>query len=376
LSGKNRVREFVGNRDKLDFYKFSISGQQSLSLKLKSSRFSNVKFELLNSSGTVINNAGQANGRTKPINVTLQTGTFYIRVRSKSKNAVRYSLVSDASAPTILPPGGTPPGGTPPGGTPPGGTPPTPTPVVPVDVGPLTGTQSFPKQVVGGADNRSDFYRFSLPQIGSFNATVSNVVGSATMALYFDSNGNGVADTTEDISSLRGRGSNSTSTPVSAAALPVGNYILEVESSGFNDTAGYDLTLSTTPNPGNVPTDPGSEAPTAFPLGNLPNTLTAKDYVGALDGTDVYQFSVTSNVTANINIGSLSESRVSATLYRDINGNNLLDSGERLEGRNFSSTGGAAQTISRALSTGSYFLSVERTFSFDNVAYTLTIQGS
>jgi hypothetical protein len=62
LSGKNRVREFVGKKDKLDFYKFSISGQQSLSLKLKSPRFSDINFSLINSSGATISNAGRANG--------------------------------------------------------------------------------------------------------------------------------------------------------------------------------------------------------------------------------------------------------------------------------------------------------------------------
>jgi hypothetical protein len=373
LSGKNRVRQIVSRKDKLDFYKFTISGQQSLSLNLKSPRFSDINFSLLNSSGATIRNASRANGRIRPINVTLQTGTFFIRVRSVSRNPVRYSLVSDASVPTTVP--GTPGTGTPNPGTSPGtGTPPAPVSTI-VDVGSLTGTQSFPKQVVGSPDNPSDFYRFSLPQIGSFNATVSNVTGSAAMKLYFDSNGNGVADSSESF--LTGSGSNGGSDPVSATALPVGNYFLEVESRGFsNSTAGYDLTLSTTPNPGTVPTDPGSEAPTAFFLGNLPSTLVAKDYVGRLDGTDVYKFVVNSNVTVNINVGSLSENSVTTDLYKDVNGNNLLDNGERLTGRNFSSSGGASQTISRSLDTGTYFFTIARSLSTYNIAYTLTIQGS
>jgi hypothetical protein len=363
LNGKSRVRNVVSKTDEVDFFKFSISGQQSFLLQLKSPRFSNVNFSLLNSSGATISKAARANGRTKPISTTLSTGTYYIQVRSKSNTPVRYSLVTTASAPTTSTPG------TP--GTP--GTPPAPVPST-VDVGALTGTQTFPKQVVGAKDNPSDFYRFNLPQIGSFNATVSNVVGNAAMNLYFDSNGNGVADSTESF--LSGSGSNGSSNPASASALPVGNYILEVKSNSFNNTVGYDLTLSTTPNPGTVPSDPGSEAPTAFFLGSLPNTLIAKDYVGKLDGADIYKFVVNSNVTANINVGNLSENSVFATLYKDINGNNLLDTGERLKSETFSASGGAAQAISRALDTGTYFFDVGPYFSSYNIAYTLTIQGS
>ena len=210
--------------------------------------------------------------------------------------------------------------------------PPAPVPFT-VEVGILTGTQTFPKQVVGSKENPSDLYRFTLSQIGSFNATVSNVVGNASMKLYFDSNANGVADSTESF--LSGSGSNGSSTPVSAAALPTGNYFLEVRSAGFNNTAGYDLILSTTQNPGNISPDAGSEAPTAFFLGSLPNTLVAKDYVGEIDKADLYRFTVNSNVTANIDVGSISEGNATVTLYKDINANNLLDSGESVTQRTF-----------------------------------------
>ncbi|NJR40598.1 MAG: hypothetical protein HC781_19415 [Leptolyngbyaceae cyanobacterium CSU_1_4] len=299
LNGKNRVRNAVGRTDKLDFYQFNISGQQTLSLKLKSPRFSDINFSLLNSSGTTISKAARANGRIKPINTTLQTGVYYIQVRSVSKSPVRYSLVSEASAPITGSPlvPGTPPGS---GAPPSSGVPPAPVPSI-VDVGILAGTQTFPKQAVGAIDNPADFYRFTLSQIGSFNATVSNVIGNASMELYFDSNGNGLADSSEAFLSGSG-GSNAASRPVSATALPAGNYILQVKSGGFNNSAGYDLILSTTQNPGNISPDPGSEAPTAFALGSLPNTLVAKEYVGELDKTDFYRFTVETVVTANINV--------------------------------------------------------------------------
>jgi hypothetical protein len=104
--------------------------------------------------------------------------------------------------------------------------------------------------------------------------------------------------------------------------------------------------------------------------------MVAKDYVGRLDGMDVYKFVVNSNVTADINVGSLSENSVGTDLYKDINDNNLLDSGERLQGQTFTSTGGAAQSIKRSLDIGTYFFSIDRRLSTHNIAYTLTIQGS
>ncbi|MBW4515419.1 MAG: hypothetical protein KME11_09360 [Timaviella obliquedivisa GSE-PSE-MK23-08B] len=363
LSGKNRVRNAVGRTDKLDFYQFNISGQQTLSLKLKSPRFSDINFSLLNSSGATIGKGDRSNGRTKPINTTLQTGIYYIRVRSASNKPVRYSLVSEASVPTTIPSVPGMPSGS--------GVPPAPVPST-VDVGILTGTQILPRQAVGGSANPTDSYRFTLSQIGSFNATVSNVIGNAAMQLYLDSNGNGVADSSESF--LSGSGSNGASSPVSATALPAGNYILQVKSNSFNNSVGYDLILSTTQNPGNISPDPGSEAPTAFALGSLPNTLVAKDYIGELDNVDVYRFTVNTVVTANINVGSISENSVDVTLFKDNNTNNLIDSGERVTSRIFSS-GSVAQTISRTLDAGTYFLSVDRRGFSDNLVYTLTIQG-
>jgi Bacterial pre-peptidase C-terminal domain len=362
LSGTSRVRDAVGKNDKVDFYQFSLSGRQEISLKLQSSRTSDANVSLLDSNGKAIGNASRFNNRTKQIKKTLETGTYFIRIRSAGSNSrVRYSLVGSAPLPIT---------GAPLPSAPPVSNSPAAPSASTVEVGILAGTQTFPKQVVGSNDNPADFYRFTLSQIGSFNATVSNVTGNALMRLYIDSNGNGVADTNEDF--LSGSGSNGFSSPISTAALPAANYILEVDNNS-SDPIGYDLTLSTNQNPGNVSPDPGSEAPTAFFLGNLPNTLVAKDYVGVLDQLDVYRFTVSTNVTANINVGNVSGGSVLATLFKDSNANNLIDDGEKVTSRNFSSSS-LNQSISQLLGTGTYFLNVDK-FSSADTAYTLTVQA-
>jgi Bacterial pre-peptidase C-terminal domain len=368
LSGTSRVRGAVGKKDRVDFYQFSLSGQQALSLKLRSSRFADAKVSLLDSNGKAIGNASRLNNRTKQIKKTLETGTYFIRIRSAGSNSrVRYSLVGSAPPITGAPSSPGAPSGS-------AASPVSDSSIV--DVGALTGTRFFQTQSVGSQNNPKDFYRFTLSQIGSFNATVSNVKSTfapASMKLSFDSNGNGVADSGEAFLSDNVGGSPA---PVSATVLPAGNYILEVSNGGFTGSSvGYDLTLSTNQNPGNVSPDPGSEAPTAFLLGNLPNTLVAKDYVGFLDKLDVYRFTASTSVTANINVGNLSgnNGNVTVTLFKDINANSLIDSGESVASRNFSSSS-LNQSISSLLDTGTYFLSVDNSSGADT-AYTLTVQA-
>jgi Bacterial pre-peptidase C-terminal domain len=362
LGGKKRVNNSVGRTDKVDFYQFNVTGTQTISLKCKSSRFSSINLSLLSSTGDTITKASRSKGRIKPISTTLQAGTYYIQIRSRSDSPVRYSLVSEAVSSSAAPPSGAPP--SPSGSFLAGST---------TDIGTFTSTRTFQAQTVETKNNSKDFYRFTLPQIGSFNATVSNVNTNASIRLYVDSNKNGVADSGESFES--GSGSNGSSSPISTTALPAGNYILEVSPNSFNvDFLSYDLTLSTTLNPGNVSLDPGSEAPTAFFLGNLPNTLVAKDYVGSLDQLDVYRFTTGASLTpTNINVGNLSDGTVSVTLFQDSNANNLIDSGERVTSESFSS-GRLNQSISKLLDAGTYFVNVERSSSTD-IAYTLTVQG-
>jgi Bacterial pre-peptidase C-terminal domain len=367
LKGTKRLQNSLSNRDKVDFYQIKLSGRSAFSMTLRSSKRSN--FSLLDGKGAVIAQIKASDNRATKLSRTLEVGTYFVRVRSGGRDPISYSLTASATSVGTTPPVPVPPAPVPP--VPP--VPPAP-PAAPttIDLGSFTGNQAFQNQTLNKPDNVADFYRFTLPQLGSFNATVSNLTGSSVgLRLYADSNGNGVGDSNESV--LSGSASSSSNDPISTTALPAGNYIVEVNSSLFSGATKYDLTLATIPNPSSLPTDPGSEPPTAFALGSLPGTLVAKDYVGRLDAVDMYRFTVGSTLNASINVGNLSDDSVQVTLFRDINGNNLIDSGERVTGDSFRSNV-VNSAINRLLVAGSYFVSVDRGIGGDS-AYTLTVQA-
>jgi hypothetical protein len=71
-----------------------------------------------------------------------------------------------------------------------------------LDLGKLTRSVTV-KDVVGSLDS-SDFYKFNLDQTSSFNANLSNLSRTTTLDLYFDRNGNGLADSDEQAMSSAG----------------------------------------------------------------------------------------------------------------------------------------------------------------------------
>jgi hypothetical protein len=362
LKGTKRLQNSLSNRDKVDFYQIKLANRSAFSMTLRSSKRSN--FSLLDGKGTLIAQIKPNDNRATKLSRTLEAGTYFVRVRSGGKGKTVYSLAASATA------AGTNAPGTP---TPAPGTP-TPVPVSDpntVSVGNLTSSRIFQNQTLNQTNDVADFYRFTLPQQGSFNATVSNVTDNTTLRLYIDSNGNGVGDSNEQI--FTGEAFTGSNNPISTTALPAANYIVEVRSLNSSNTTKYDLTLNTIPNPSSLSTDPGSDPPTAFALGNLPGKLVATDYVGRLDAVDVYRFTANASTKANISVGNISGSSVLATLFRDINGNNLIDSGEKITSSLFQSNA-LNSAINELLVAGTYFVSVDKFIGSDSI-YTLTVQG-
>ena len=362
LKGTKRLQNSLSNRDKVDFYQIKLANRSAFSMTLRSSKRSN--FSLLDGNGALIAQIKPNDNRATKLSRTLEAGTYFVRVRSGGKGKTVYSLAASATA------AGTNAPGTP---TPAPGTP-TPVPVSDpntVSLGSFAGSRVFQNQTLNQTNDVADFYRFTLPQQGSFNATVSNVTDNTFLNLYIDSNGNGVGDSNESV--LSGNAFTSSNSPISTTALPAANYIVEVKAFNNSNTTKYDLTLNTIPNPSSLPTDPGSDPPTAFALGNVPGKLVATDYVGRLDSTDVYRFTASASTKANISVGNLSDTAVKATLFRDINGNNLIDNGEQLNFAIFQRNT-LNSAINELLVAGTYFVSVERFGSGDSI-YTLTVQG-
>lgn len=332
----------------------SIAATAAQSLSLTRLR-ANTDFALLKSGGRQIIKASKGGNRPERIQTSLTAGTYYLRVTSRGSKGTNYRLAASAVANPIAPPTPVPT--------------PIPTPVEgtisnPINLGTLTGGTITRPQDIAPA-NSPKYYKFQLAQISNVNLTLSQTSQSTAMRLYYDFNANGLPDDNESIES--GSGSPSGSNPISEALPAKGTYFVKVNSNSSSTGSTYDLLVATTPAPGNIPAEAGSDASTAYNLGTLNSggRIDIKEYVGELDGLDYYRFNVATNSTVSFNKLSVSEGFLSATLYRDTNGNGLVDSGELVTG--------LSQSESVALESGAtYYLELSASAAY-NVAYTYSL---
>lgn len=353
LGTKTETRQdFVGKRDRVDFYKFSLKRSRNVDFQLSGLQ-GNADLNLLNGSGKVIARSRKGGSQPEQVTRQLTAGTYYVQVVGRSKKGTQYQLVGSATV------GG---GNNPGAGT--AGN--------PIDLGTLTGGPVVRSRETGGEFTSPRVYKFNLAQITDVSIALSQVTGKGELNLYFDSNRNGKYDN-NDQSVAFGEASESFNDPISSKVLPaIGTYFVTVYKDVFTSSkVVYDLTATATPVfPSNLPTDPGSEPTTAYNLGTLNRggQFEAKDYVGRLDETDIFRFTLgeASRVTfGKVEIGDIN---ITTTLYQDKNNNNILDSGDAI-GQYF-----AGQT-SQNLAAGTYFVSTTQSNLY-NSAYTLTFSAS
>lgn len=104
LAGTRRLRNSVGKRDKIDFYKFTLPARSSLSLSLK--RLSaNAGISLFNAQNrsSALAKSNRPGKKAEQITRTLDAGTYYIKVNTVNNRNTRYTLLSSAT-PTPVPP--------------------------------------------------------------------------------------------------------------------------------------------------------------------------------------------------------------------------------------------------------------------------------
>lgn len=357
------IKGIIGQEDRVDFHRFTLSepGEFSLALgRLRAS--SNVNVRLLNGQGRALARFRSAKGG-RPVTITrsLEAGTYYIGINVIGKRGgnVRYALRT-AATPVITPPIANPPIANPPVANPPLGNPPNP--IATDDPGSLPATArvvdlssgTYAAQEVVGTTDDLDYYRFNLNQISTLTANLGGLSQAVDMTLFYDANGNGVVDSGERVASNRG---STTANGFIARTLPVGTYFLEIDYAGlFNQTTAYNLALGQTPVPGNLPTDPSNNPSTAYNLGTIVGGATAIDVVGTIDDLDYFKFDLNQLSTLSANLGGLSEA-VDLTLYYDVNGNGVIDSGERVDVDRGSTAKNAF--IAKSLPVGSYFLEID-----------------
>ncbi|MBD2462147.1 PPC domain-containing protein [Oscillatoria sp. FACHB-1407] len=333
-------RDVVNLRDRTDFYKFTLNRSSNVQFQLSGLQ-ANADLLLLNGAGRVLGRSRKGGTQTEQVNRQLATGTYYVQVLNRS-SGTRYRLLGSATASG--------------GSTTPAGTR-----ANPIDLGILTGGPVTRIQDVatGAGLNDATYYKFQVGQISDVSIALSQISGGGTMFLEYDSNRNGLSDVNDALLEAGG-GTESNNDPIVSKPLPANTtYFLSVSRNTLFNTMRYNLTVTTNPAPGNIPTDPGSEPTTAYDLGTLNRggRFELKDYVGSVDFTDLYRFSLNETTSVTLNkVDVVGGSNLN--VFQDRNNNNILEDSE-------------AVFISgvRTLQAGTYYVRL----SAGDGAYTVTI---
>jgi trimeric autotransporter adhesin len=361
LDGNSVIkRDALSKRDRVDYFKFTLNRSSNAKFKL-AGLSANADLALLDNTGKAIERSNKGGNKPEKLQRQLAAGTYYLQVKGQG-GATGYKLKSSAVAAGS-------------GGTSPG----TGTADNPIDLGILTGGPVGRSRETAGDFKSPRVYKFKLAQITDISAALSQVSGSGRLEIFYDANGNGRLDADQligvesDKSVAFGSASTSANDPISSVVLPaIGTYFVQVERDLSSSNIQYDLNLTANPIfPSNLAIDPGSEPTTAYNLGTLSKggSFEAKDYVGGLDATDVFRFTLSEAAKVTFGKVEFGDINITTRVYQDKNNNNILDSSDAI-GEYF-----AGQT-SQNLAAGTYFVSASQNFSLYNSAYTLTFSAS
>jgi Bacterial pre-peptidase C-terminal domain len=348
-------RDALNKRDRVDFFRFTLNRSSNVNFKLAGLR-ANADLSLLDSTGKNIVRSAKPGNKAEKVQRQLAAGTYYVQVRGNG-GATKYKLKGSGVAV-----GGGGGGATPGAGT--AGN--------PIDLGTLTGAPvSRSQDTAGLRDENKLYYKFQMGQIGEVNFRMSQVTGSGRVSLYYDSNRNGkwdFEDRTLNFGVAEGSASNNST---ESEVLPVaGTYFLVGSSDNLTSNVRYDLLLTPTLVPGNLPTDPGPEETTAYDLGTLNKggTFEIKDQIGQVDEKDVFKFNL--SAAGRVTYKKLETIGDKFSVYSDLvydkNGNGLKDSTDQLFP--FANVTDGFYD----LQAGNYFLFVER----GDAAYSINLTAS
>ncbi len=358
------TKNLVGQSDRIDFYKFRASEQIDFTLALNGLK-ANANVRLLNANRRAIAISNKRGRQAENIAATLEAGLYYVEVRFADRRGnTRYNLRTSATAalPPVIPPPVVPPVIPP--------VVPSPVPVgddtlaTAFDIGVLTTT--YIKQESVGTTDLVDFYKFTLNDIANLDVRVNDSARVRSVQLIRDQNNNGLVDNGEVFAPRPG----SSLRPLD---MPPGTYFIRVE--GFSSVSSpYELTLVPTLFGGNVSPEPGNTLPLASnTLGIFSGTRVIKEYVGALDATDIYRFTL--NDLSNLQITRVGSSfQPQVQLIRDSNNNGLIDNGEVFVNNN--SFAILSNSANVDVPVGTYFIRVEPQSSNLSTSYEVTLVGT
>lgn len=368
LKKTKNIKGFIGEFDRADYYRVRLAGRSSLTIEVTGMDASG-KVRILDNKGSAV-----VRGKKTSIGKTLDAGTYFLEVTSRSAKGVNYTLKASA----VAAPGGSTPT-TPSVGT--GTLPPNDSkdpgalPGTALDTGKLDTTKSY-KGIVGSAD-AADFYKFTVDKPTQFSSAFSDVVGGGIAAqLIYDINGNGFVDPGDEI----GSGLDI------KKSLGAGTYFLGVLPTTADTFTTYTLKLTGAAITGiSTLAEPPIGLGKATDLGAVNGPLNIKQIVGSTDSTDVYKFTLNgiSNFSTLLNSTQMTGD-VTMSLIYDQDNNGIANPGEIIDGYvvggdfiggvvTSGSGGGAALAINRTLGAGTYYLAINQKELTDNTTYALNL---
>ena len=320
-------QDFVGTTDTQDYYRFTITQTQNVSLRLSGDNYG-ANIQLMFPSGRVLSNSDSVGTAAWAIERQLEPGTYFVRA-FQQYGEVSYDLTVSATAVTA-------------GQN---------FPAVARNLGSLSTTPTTARDFVSPASPQTSqtYSRFTLTQTSDVSLRLSGLSNNADVELL-DSQGR----------SLNGSSRLGLLAEEFRSALEAGTYYVRVyQVSGspyFLGGTNYDLTLTATPNDNSLAT--------ARDLGAIGATpIIVHDFVGTPDTQDFYRFSIPQ--ARNVSIRE-----VGAGYGADVQ---LLNASGQVIA-NSTSVGTAIAGIDRLLEAGTYFV---RAFqSYGEVNYDLTVSAS
>ncbi|MDF5737751.1 MULTISPECIES: hypothetical protein [unclassified Nostoc] len=239
LTGNKTFTEFVGSVDPLDYYKFSLTSTNNITLLLngvtQNYLYAKIYYDKNNNglieTGDELYSEIAGSGSNAQITKTLGAGNYYVGISQYYNNVnSNYSLqLAATSAPASI-------------ASNPGNTLNT-----AYNIGNLTGTKSF-TEFVGSVDPL-DYYKFSLTSTNNITLLLNGVTDDYLYAkIYYDKNNNGLIESGEQLDSeIVGSGGNAQITKT----LGAGNYYVEISQYNNNDNSNYSLQLANISIPSN-----------------------------------------------------------------------------------------------------------------------------
>lgn len=180
--------------------------------------------------------------------------------------------------------------------------------------------------------------------------------------LIYDSNGNGIYDSSDQIASTYGYSNYSGSI---SKTLGTGTYFVRVYSNSAEYNTNYTLNLSATPTTPASIADPGNTLSSAYNIDSLSGIRNFTQFVGSADRNDYYRFRLDRTSTFNLDLSGLSDS----TYVQLISGTY----------QTITSTYGSSSSsgsISRSLGAGTYFVRVYTDYYSYNTNYFLRLSAA